>query len=208
MRDQIIKTYLNRVLSGSMEKLTVYSLCQEIPIPEAEFYQYFASLEQLEGDILGQAIQSAYNKIQTSPEWITYSAREKLLSFYYTLFEDLAGLRSFLVLRSRQPMDWHRMMRTAQKQALTAFRAILAEGISSGEIKTRGIPTDRYADTWWSALRTIMRFWLHDQSARFENTDAAIEKTVHATFDLMGRNFLDSFFDLGKFVWQQRFQSR
>jgi hypothetical protein len=208
MRDQIIKTYLNRVLSGSMEKLTVYSLSQEIPMPEAEFYQYFASLEQLEGDILGQAIQSAYNKIQTSPEWMTYSGREKLLSFYYTLFEDLAGLRSFLTLRSRQPLEWHRLVHAARKPALAIFRAILAEGISSGEIKTRGIPTDRYADTWWSALRTIMRFWLHDQSARFENTDAAIEKTVHATFDLMGRNFLDSFFDLGKFVWQQRFQSR
>jgi hypothetical protein len=109
MRDQIIKTYLNRVLSGSMEKLTVYSLCQEIPMPEAEFYQYFASLEQLEGDILGQAIQSAYNKIQTSPEWMTYSGREKLLSFYYTLFEDLAGLRSFLFCDPANPWsgtDW------------------------------------------------------------------------------------------------------
>jgi hypothetical protein len=48
----------------------------------------------------------------------------------------------------------------------------------------------------------ILQFWAHDESANFEKTDAAIEKSVNLAFDLIGKGILDNALDFGKFLYQ------
>jgi hypothetical protein len=45
-----------------------------------------------------------------------------------------------------------------------------------------------------------MAFNLKDESEKFERTDAFIEKSTTVFFDLMGRQVLDSGFDLVRFM--------
>jgi ubiquinone biosynthesis protein COQ9 len=49
-------------------------------------------------------------------------------------------------------------------------------------------------------LRSVVAFHLKDESTKFERTDAFIEKSVAVLFDLMGRQVLDSGFDLLRFL--------
>jgi ubiquinone biosynthesis protein COQ9 len=49
-------------------------------------------------------------------------------------------------------------------------------------------------------FRSVVAFNLKDDSAKFERTDAFIEKSVTLLFDLMGRQVLDSGFDLLRFL--------
>ena len=46
----------------------------------------------------------------------------------------------------------------------------------------------------------ILRFWVNDDSADCERTDAAIEKSVACVFDFMEEGIFDTAFDFGKFL--------
>ena len=52
-------------------------------------------------------------------------------------------------------------------------------------------------------LHFVLMFWIKDESAEFEKTDEAIEKSVNLAFDLMGKGVVDNVFEFGKFLYQQ-----
>ena len=54
-------------------------------------------------------------------------------------------------------------------------------------------------------LLTI-KFWLEDSSESFEKTDIFIEKSINTSFELIENKFLKNVFDLGKFVYKEKFQ--
>jgi len=53
-------------------------------------------------------------------------------------------------------------------------------------------------------LLFVIGFWIKDDSIAFEKTDAAIEKAVNLSFDLMGKGPLDAMLDFGKFLYQNK----
>ena len=59
---------------------------------------------------------------------------------------------------------------------------------------------DNYGRIFLRQLQFILLFFVRDESANFERTDAAVEKAVTLSFDLVGRNTLDSAFDFGRFL--------
>ena len=50
-----------------------------------------------------------------------------------------------------------------------------------------------------------MKYWMDDNSARFEKTDVAIEKSVNAIFDVFNTTPLESVLDFGKFLFKENF---
>jgi hypothetical protein len=50
----------------------------------------------------------------------------------------------------------------------------------------------------------LLKFWMDDDSAGFEKTDMAIEKSVNTIFDVFDNTPLDAVFDFGKFLWKER----
>jgi hypothetical protein len=83
---------------------------------------------------------------------------------------------------------------------------LLMEARETREVEQRPIPQlmQRYPDLFWAKTLFILDFWIKDTSKSFEKTDTMIEKTVNTAFDLLGRSPLDSLFDLGKFIFQNR----
>jgi hypothetical protein len=51
----------------------------------------------------------------------------------------------------------------------------------------------------------ILRFWTKDDSARFEKTDMAIEKSVNTIFDVFDNTPLENILDFGKFLYKESF---
>ena len=51
----------------------------------------------------------------------------------------------------------------------------------------------------------LLKYWMVDNSAGFEKTDIAIEKSVKAIFDVFETTPLESVIDLGKFLFKDRF---
>ena len=81
---------------------------------------------------------------------------------------------------------------------------ILLEAKTTGEVADRPFISEKYDEGLWLQLWFIFQFWIKDSSVSFEKTDAAIEKSVHLAFDLMGKSALDTFADFAKFLYQNK----
>ena len=83
-------------------------------------------------------------------------------------------------------------------------KEVVAEGQQNNEIAGRSKLNDIYDDLFWMQFLFLLDYWRKDRSAGFERTDEAIEKAVNLSFDLIEKNALDSAFDFGKFMFQNR----
>jgi hypothetical protein len=100
----------------------------------------------------------------------------------------------------KQPISLPAGLDKVKEHFVNYAKDLVNKGVETGEIAQRPIVTDRYADALWLQWVFVVQFWLKDETKDFERTDAAIEKAVNLSMDLMGRNTLDSAFDFAKFL--------
>ena len=81
---------------------------------------------------------------------------------------------------------------------------IIAESAHESSLKIEKITKPVFAEGAWIQFLFILKFWLEDTSKSFEKTDVVIEKSVNTVVDLLNTKPLESLFDLGKFLWNER----
>lgn len=204
---KLVDAYLDYVLTEGRRPPTVYAFTKKLKVQEASFYQEYSSFEALEEKVLKQLADEVIQTMTQSEEWPSFTAREKVLSFFFALIEKLKEKRSFLQwLQDQTPS--HELKPAYLKGLKIAFEQmadlILAKGIDDQEVKKRGKLSDQYTDALWIQFLFIYRFWLKDKSNDFEKTDEAIEKSVNLYFDLVGQSPLDSMIEFGKFLLHNR----
>ena len=64
-----------------------------------------------------------------------------------------------------------------------------------------------FSEGAWLQFLFLLNFWANDDSAQFEKTDIAIEKSVNTIFDLFDNTPLNSILDFGKFLWKEKVMS-
>jgi hypothetical protein len=134
--------------------------------------------------------------------------REKFLSFLFTWVEELKKNRSYLLSLYGNKVTTFKNLPTDTREFKEKFSdfasELILEGKETQEIASRPLITEKYDEALWLQVGFVFRYWLDDNSPRFEKTDAAIEKSVNFAFDLMGKSALDSFLDLAKFLYQSK----
>lgn len=205
--DKIRQGYIAYVLENGTQPASIFKFVKEIKIKEEIFYEHFNSFENVEKDIWLGMLHQTIEAIQAEEVYDQYSAREKLLAFYYTLIEVMKANRSYIlqtIPQSRKP-EMMPVYLESFKKAFDEFIAeVLLEAQETEEVKARPYISDRYKDGIWIQLLFVLKFWVKDDSKGFEKTDAAIEKAVNLSFDLMGRGPLDAMLDFAKFLYQNK----
>lgn len=202
---QIIGNYRDYLLSEGKQPASIFKFCKDHGFKEAEFYQFFGSFEALEKSIWKEFIDGTRKRMEADSSYQAFSTREKILTFYFMLVESLKSDRSFVL---QQLKSWKNpsVIPSFLKGFKTSFEewinTVLNEGKGTGEIAKRPFLDQRYDMLFWLHLMFILQFWSHDDSANFEKTDAAIEKSVNLAFDLIGKGVLDNAIDFGKFLYQ------
>jgi AcrR family transcriptional regulator len=204
-KDRIKQAYLAFVLSEGTPPASVFKLAQQLEITEAEFYRHYASFSGIEREIWDDFGRQALETAQQEPVWENYGSREKLLGFYYTLLEVLKQNRSFALLslhRSLPPLPGltPRVLDDFRQQFEAFVKDLLRGGRASGEVATRPLVQDQYPRLFWQQALFVLGFFAKDDTVSFERTDAAVEKAVTLSFDLIGRNTLDSGVDFVRFL--------
>lgn len=197
--------YIEHLLTHGRRPPSVYKFCQDIGITEDVFYAYAGSFEGLEQHIWKGFVDKVVTELEADAAFNNFSSRDKLLTFYFALLEQLKRHRSFVLL---QPESLHRP--AIVPSHLKGFKAsfeqfienTLNQGKDRGEVAARPLIDKRYPKLFWLHMGFILMFWKNDNSADFEQTDAAVEKSVNLAFDLLGKGAVDSALDLGKFLYQ------
>lgn len=206
-KQKVIDGYIDHVLMHGQRPVSVYAFCKSIGIKEKDFYEYFGNLEGIDKSIWEKFFDDTHNKLLAEKVYEEYSVREKLLAFYYTLFEVLKEYRSyvmFTVERHKKYGPLATYLKGFRGKFEEYVKNLVKAGVESEEIEDRKLLTDKYYRGFWIQLLFVMDFWCRDSSAKFEKTDAAIEKAVNLSFELLGKNPIDSIFDFGKFIFQNR----
>ena len=63
-----------------------------------------------------------------------------------------------------------------------------------------------FSEGAWIQFMFLLKFWIDDNSAEFEKTDVAIEKSVNTIFDVFDNTPLEQVIDFGKFLFKERMQ--
>lgn len=204
---KIIQAYIDYLLEEGHQPSSVYQFAKSLKIKEEEFYDHFSSFDAIEAGWMVSLFDSVAEELQNDEVYQAYNAREKYMAFLYAWVEKCRSNRSFLLLlhkASKIPSPIPTGFSTIKKHFHDFADGIVREGLDTQEVKQRPLLSDRYADAMFMQFAFVHGFWLKDTSKGFEKTDAAIEKSVHLAFDLMGQSAFDSALELGKFLFQQK----
>ena len=96
-QDDIIKFYMDYVLEHNEEPASVYKFAKNNKFDEQVFYQHFASFESIKNEIFSVFFLNTLEVLEKSKDFQEFDARNQLLSFYFTFFENLTANRSYVL---------------------------------------------------------------------------------------------------------------
>jgi hypothetical protein len=206
----IITLFMDYVVENNSKPTSVDSFIKYCDIDEKSFYQYFNSFEKIEKKIFKKIFKSSLGILNENSDFLLFDNRNKILSLYFTLFESLSLNREYvaIVLSGYENKLKALSKLSGMKKSYFSFLDLLE--LDSILLKFEGIESfqkNTVKKTAWIQLLLILEFWLEDTSDSFEKTDIFIEKSINTSFDLLEHSFLNSFIDLSKFLYKEKFQS-
>ncbi|MCX8485115.1 MAG: TetR family transcriptional regulator C-terminal domain-containing protein [Bacteroidia bacterium] len=205
MKNQIVSEYVKYCLKMGHSPANVFQLCEHLGIAETEFYSHFGSLDKVEESVIVSRWQSVAEKFAQDDQFAGFSITEKMLTLHFAFIESLREIRSYLLWKFqdwKNPTDQVKGLMSLREAFQKTVTPMLDMAVNQGEIPDRKVVSKLNVEALGMNLAFVMHFWLKDDSADFERTDACIEKSVQLTMDFVGRNAVDKLFDFGKFLIQ------
>jgi Tetracyclin repressor-like, C-terminal domain len=204
-RSMISEAYMASLKKEGHAPSSVHKLCEGLGISEKDFYTAFANLNAVEKYFWKNWIESIITAVTSGKEWPSFSAKERYLAFLFAFTGEALEKRSLL------EQQFGRLNLLCRPESLDGLRnsfkdfaaEIISHGMESGEIANRGPLGNFYPEVLYIHWRSVLEFFLKDESAAFEKTDAFIEKTVEFAFDLLRTQAIDSAADLARFLIPQ-----
>ncbi|MBS1665027.1 MAG: TetR/AcrR family transcriptional regulator [Bacteroidetes bacterium] len=206
-KKEIREAYQKYWLENGKRPVSVYTFTQQLNISESSFYDAYASFDALEKDIWRAIFDETLEKLVADETYRAYGVREKLLAFYFLWVQQLRENRSYILLQKEKYLVPGAHLDRLESFRIAFFdyiRELIKEGYQTGEVKERKYISDQYVHGFWLQALFVLQYWIKDDSERFEMTDAAIEKAVNLSFQLISSNTLDSILDFGKFMFARK----
>lgn len=205
--NDILSFYMDYVLEHNEKPTSVYSFAKANNFEESKFYEFFGSFEVIEKHIFKAFFDNSMIALKKSDEFQSFDARNKLLSFYFTFFENLTANRSYVIYALNQHKNSLKNLALLSelRKSFTHFISLLdIETIDIKQEQLEKIQNRALKESAWLQLMLTMKFWMDDASASFEKTDIFIEKSVNTSFDVLNIVPLKSIIDFGKFIFKEK----
>ena len=204
---EIITYYMDYVVEHQTKPESVEDFAQLHQFDDATFYEHFTSFKDLEKTIYNVLFENSLVILKQSSEYHTFSKKDKLLSLYYTFFENLALNKEYIKLSLKGFENQLKALSTFSlfKQSFTAFIDELSlETINLNIDTIESIQKKTIKESAWIQLLFTMKFWLDDTSEAFEKTDIFIEKSINTSMELLDTKSLHNIIDLAKFLYKEK----
>lgn len=205
--DKLIAIYMDYVLEHERTPKSVYKFAKENMITEQDFYKHFGSFEGIRKAIWDKFFDNSLQVMENSKEYGSFSNREKLLTFFYTFFEVLTANRSYVLYtlsEHEMPLRNLEQLRSLRKRMRKYAKSLIHDSNKEKSLKLFQQNEMIFSEGVWLQFLFLLKFWMDDNSAGFESTDIAIEKSVNTVFDLFDNTPLERVVDFGKFLWKER----
>lgn len=207
-KSTIIALYMECVLDNGVVPKSVYKFCKDVAIVENDFYRFFGSFASLQREIWNTFFEVTVNLLNKDKSYDSYDHSEKMLTFFYTFFEMLRVNRGYVLFAMerydvRGSVQNLRQLKGLRRRVKDFSSDLIQEDKDQKGSKRTKNPMDVFSEGAWLQFLFLLKFWMNDNSAGFEKTDAAIEKSVRAIFAVFDSSALDNILDFGKFIWKE-----
>ena len=210
-QQKILELYSNNVLRNNKKPLNVFTFCEDHEISETDFYFYYANFEKLESDYLRFFMEETLRLIAEEENYHQQNAKHKMLSFYYTFFEQLTMNRSlviYLLESDKNNLQNVKKLLPLKKDFQLFIRSLdisepMMENTTESMAKIERLKNKGIEELYWGHFMATLKFWLDDTSSNFEKTDIFIEKSVDTSFEFLEVKPLKKLVDLGKFLFKE-----
>ena len=215
-KEKILELYSNYVLRNNKKPLNVFVFCDDHELSEAEFYSFYANFDQLEADYLKFFMEQSILMISAEESYYQDHAKTKLLSFYYTFFEQLTLNRTlviYLIGSDKNNLDSMKKLWSLKKEFQRFIKSLDISEPLMDNVNERMEKMERYKnkgieELYWGHFLATLKFWMEDTSPSFEKTDIFIEKSVDTSFELFEIKPLKKLIDLGKFLFNEKVKNK
>tara|TARA_B110000902_G_scaffold252611_1_gene314257 strand:+ start:3326 stop:3988 length:663 start_codon:yes stop_codon:yes gene_type:complete len=205
----ILTLYMDFVIEIKTKPIDVVEFCQRVNLEETNFYIHFKSLKKVEKAIFKELFINSLEVLSESEEFISFDKKNKLISLYFTFFENLNLNREYILIALKGCKNQFKSLGafSSLKKSFMSFvdNLDLSESILPVEGLEK-IQRKLINESAWIQLFLTIQFWLEDTSDSFEKTDIFIEKSINTSFELIENKFLKNAFDFGRFVYKEKFQ--
>ncbi|WP_018675566.1 TetR family transcriptional regulator C-terminal domain-containing protein [Riemerella columbina] len=204
--EKLMKLYIDEVLTKGERPKSVYQFAKQHQMDEAEFYGFYSSFDAIERSFFTVLMVKTLEVLHKTKEYKDYEAKDKLLSFYYTFFENLKANRSFvlfLLKESTLPLQNLSKLSDLRTHFLEYIEAIGIDTVNIQQKEVQKIQQKAQKEGAWLQFLSILKFWLNDDSKDFEKTDVFIEKSIDIGFEFFDANRLNKLLDFGKFLFKE-----
>lgn len=211
-QQKILDLYSNYVLRNNKKPLNVYSFCEDHGFSENDFYFYYANFEQLEADYLRFFMDRSIELIKEEETYEVEHPKHKLLSFYYTFFEQLTMNRSLIIYllgSEKNNLQNIKKLWSLKREFQLFIRSLgisepLLTNTTESSAKIEKLRHKGIEELYWGHFVATLKFWMDDRSSNFEKTDIFIEKSVDTSFEFLDVKPLKKLVDLGKFLFNEK----
>lgn len=203
---KIIAHYMDYVLEHETYPKSIYKFCKTHKVKEEEFYAFFGSFDSLQKTIWNKFHTNTVTLLHKNKEYGGFSNKDKMLTYFYTMFELLTLNRSYVLFTldaHKQLMDKMNELKGLRTHLKDFATELIDEANADKQLKITKQNPRIFSEGAWVQFLFLLKFWMSDSSAGFEKTDLAIEKSVTTIFDVFDNTPLDSIIDFGKFLYKE-----
>lgn len=207
--EKIFELYADYILSHGEHPKSIYQFAKENKFEEQKFYDFFTSFDQLEKQILVKLFSKSLELVNEVNNADGMTSKEKLLNVYYIFFENLTMNRSLVMMilgNQKLPLSKNLLsLKKIHQEYIKTLDFSSWEILENAKENIKNTHEQIRENVLWLHLVSVIEFWKNDSSPAFEKTDIFIEKTIDTGFEFMDNEPLRKVFDLGKFLWKEKF---
>lgn len=208
--EKIFEFYGDYILNHGKKPKNIYRFAKDNEFEEKDFYDYFASFEQIEKQMLVNLFVKSFELAAEVNEAKKMTSKEKLLNVYYIFFENMTMNRSLVLMilgnTKMQSAKILSQLKATHREYIKTLDFNDWEIIQKAKDDIRNAHQKAREEALWLHLVSVIEFWKKDTSPAFEKTDIFIEKTIDTGFELMDNEPLRKLADLSKFLFKETFK--
>ncbi|MEE9409196.1 MAG: TetR family transcriptional regulator C-terminal domain-containing protein [Polaribacter sp.] len=205
----ILTLYMDFVVEQQTKPIDIDGFCDIVNIESTNFYKYFKSFKKVEKAIFKELFKNSLEVLDESEEFLSFDKKNKLISLYFTFFENLTLNRAFVAIALKGCENKIKSFSTFSDLKKNFIKFVDQLDLSESILPIEGLEKVQRKfvnESAWVQLFLTIKFWLDDTSESFEKTDILIEKSINTSFELLENKFFKNALDLGKFVYKEKFQ--
>lgn len=208
--EDLIDFYMDAVVKLQGKPPTIEGFGSDYDFDSDLFLEHFDSFEALDKAIFKTLIDISIATLHKSPDFPSFSKKDKLLSLYYTLFENFTLNREFalIIIKSYGLSLDALSLFNALKTSFTTFVDTLQMETLSLNDTMESLQKKSIREAFWVQFLLTVKFWMSDESDQCEKTDIFIEKSINTSLELLNTKSLNNIIDLGKFLYAEKIKSK